>query len=311
MPLMTYAPKRFSTTREIIIGRAIEIIEAYAEQGYDLTLRQLYYQFVSRNWLPDSWADEETGSTNNERSYKKLGTIISDARRAGRIDWNAIVDRTRNIHNPPIWKSPAALVSACAARFDVDWWQRQRYRPEVWVEKDALLGVIEVACGPFHCPYFSCRGYTSDSEMWSAAQRLVAWHSKNQTPVVIHLGDHDPSGIDMSRDIREKLSLFAGRKIEVKRIALNMEQVREHNPPPNPAKISDSRYRKYEKEHGDESWELDALNPDILSGLIEAAVAELIDEDEWRSSLDQRDRGRVLLSRVADEWDRITASLDA
>lgn len=298
MPKTCYTPKRFNTEHREIIDHANEVIEEYRRQGYDLTLRQLYYQFVSRDWL-----------RNTQQNYKRLGGIISDARRAGLIDWEAIVDRTRNVRTPSHWASPASIVRTCADQFDVDWWANQAYRPEVWVEKDALVGVLETACEPWHVPYFSCRGYTSDSEVWSAAQRLRAWARRGQTPVVIHLGDHDPSGIDMSRDIADRLRLFGQGSIDVRRVALTMEQIEEVNPPPNPAKETDSRFTAYQEEYGDQSWELDALNPTYIGGLIADTLGELIDQAAWDEATERRDEGRRLLGEVATRWDRLTRNL--
>jgi hypothetical protein len=311
MPTICYTAKTFNDEHARIIEQANRIIRSYAQQGYDLTLRQLYYQFVSRDWFPASWASAETGSTNNERSYKKLGSIISDARRAGLIDWDAIVDRTRNVRIPPMWADPSHIVRACAGQFSVDWWADQGYRPEVWVEKDALLGVIEVACEPWHCPYFSCRGYTSDSEVWSAARRLAGHLDNGQTPIVFHLGDHDPSGIDMSRDIFDRVRLFADAacEIEVKRIALTMGQVEEVGPPPNPAKTTDSRYKGYQEEYGKESWELDALNPEYLTALIAAEMSNIVDNDAWAESNRRQNEGRRLLGEVSKQWPTLTEGL--
>lgn len=311
MPRICYVEKTFNAQHRDIINRANQIITTYSAQGYDLTLRQLYYQFVSRDWFPPAWADETTGSTNNERSYKKLGSILSDARRAGLIDWNAIVDRTRNVQLPSAWSGPDAIVSACADQFAVDWWENQPYRPEVWVEKDALLGVIEVACEPWHCPYFSCRGYTSDSEIWSAARRLAGHFKRGQTPIVFHLGDHDPSGIDMSRDILDRVRMFADvdGEIEVRRIALNMPQVEELNPPPNPAKSTDSRYTGYRDLYGDESWELDALNPEYITDLIAVEMRGIVEDGEWSMAEERQEEGRRLLQEVSANWSKLTKKL--
>jgi hypothetical protein len=213
------------------------------------------------------------------------------------------------VERPAFWDSPADMVDTCAKQFDVDWWERQKVRPEVWVEKDALIGVIEVACRQWHCPYVSCRGYTSDSMIWSSARRLRHVIQGKQKPLVIHLGDHDPSGIDMSRDIKERLELFAEGRVEVKRIALNMDQIEQYNPPPNPAKTTDSRYESYSEEHGDESWELDALEPHVLTQLIDGTISEIIDEDEWKASEEERDEGRRKLAAIATDWDKITKKM--
>lgn len=298
MAKICYEPKSFNSEHRLVITRANQVIDAYAAQGYDLTLRQLYYQFVSRNWL-----------ANKDQSYKRLGTIVSDARRAGLIDWDRIVDRTRFIRRTPHWDGPEDIVASCAAQYDVDWWKDQKYRPEVWVEKDALIGVLQVACEPWRCPYFSCRGYTSDSELWSSAQRLKGIVENGQTPIIYHLGDHDPSGIDMSRDIFERLSLFAGSEIRVKRIALTMHQINEVNPPPNPAKTTDARYEKYRDEYGEESWELDALNPDYISNLIATEMKEIVSSKPWEESKKDQAEGRRLLGLVAGKWKKITAKL--
>lgn len=309
MPKICYTAKRFKGFHVDIIDHANVILADYRRQGYDMTLRQLYYQFVSRDLFPDSWRDKENGSTNNQASYKKLGDIISQARRAGEIDWDYLIDITRHVRSPTFWDSPKSIVSACASQFDVDWWNNQEYRPQVWVEKDALVGVLEVACSDWHCPYFSCRGYTSDSEIWKSARAFKEVHRKGQTPIVFHLGDHDPSGIDMTRDIQERLSLFSGLKVEVKRLALNRDQVDQYSPPPNPAKSTDTRYRKYEEDHGDESWELDALSPTVISGLIADEMNAIIDTSEWEKRIEERDESRRKLVEVANNWESLTSSL--
>jgi hypothetical protein len=312
MPMIEYTPKRFNAQHVDIIRQANEIITRFAGQGYDLTLRQLYYQFVAGDLFPESWQNPTTGSTNNVQSYKKLGTIISDARRAGLIDWDTIVDRTRIMRTQNAWAGPESIVRACANQFNTDLWAGQPTRVQVWVEKDALIGVLEVACGPWHCSYMSCRGYTSDSTIWAAARAMMGVVRSGQNVLILHLGDHDPSGIDMSRDIRDRLELFAGRQagsIEVKRIALNMDQVEQYGPPPNPAKETDSRYAGYQELYGDESWELDALNPDTITELIAVEMRAVIDQAAWDEAVAERDEGRRLLGAVADRWETLTQGL--
>ena len=288
-----YTAKKFGKTALAVIDHANHIISEYASQGYDLTLRQLYYQFVSRDLI-----------ANNDKEYKRLGNIISDARRAGLVDWDSIVDRTRYLRKSPAWESPQEIVAACAEQFDIDWWASQSIRPEVWIEKDALIGVLEVACRQWHIPYFSCRGYVSDSEIWAAAQRMAKWIDQGQHPIVLHLGDHDPSGIDMSRDIADRLNLFARNEIDVRRIALTMPQIDEYQPPPNPAKITDARFQSYQETYGDESWELDALNPETIANLITDNVQPLIDRKAWTAADKKRTTGRGQLQQISQLWDK-------
>jgi len=319
MPKICYQSKDFNDVWLDVIDKANDLIDQYAAQGFDLTLRQLYYQFVAHDLFPDDrcysmnesgkWVKDPGGTKNAEPNYDWLGVIISDARRAGLIDWEAIVDRTRFIRNPSAWDSPAHLVGACADWYDVDRWKGQPFHVEVWVEKDALIGVIEAACDPWKCPYFSCRGYTSDSEIWSSAQRMKEIHDEQDKRIVIfHLGDHDPSGVDMTRDIQERLCMFSEldeEQLDVRRIALTMKQVKAVNPPPNPAKITDSRAKEYIKTYGAKSWELDALDPTYLSALIAKEMKKLIDAGEWARAEERRDRGReylgVVSGRMEDE----------
>jgi hypothetical protein len=300
MPRIAYIQKRFNAKSAARIQQANAIITEYQEQGFDLTLRQLYYQFVSRDLLP-----------NTEKSYDSLGALISDARLAGLIDWNVIHDRTRNLKENAHWDGPDSIVEACASQFRVDLWENQTYRPECWIEKDALVGVIEGVCRKLDVPYFSCRGYTSQSEMWRAGRRMKQYISGGQTPIVIHLGDHDPSGIDMSRDIQERLSMFAEDEIAFRRIALNMDQVREYEPPPNPAKVTDARFESYARNYGDESWELDALEPKVLSALVQKEVTGLIATKAWKAAAERQEEAREQLTKVSDNWDTVIERLAA
>lgn len=334
MPLICYQPKKFDPSTLAVIAQANEILDDYAAQGYDLTLRQLYYQFVARGII-----------ANQDKEYKRLGSIVNDARLAGQIDWSRITDRTRNLRQNSHWGSPQDIVQACANQYQIDKWKEQDNYVEVWVEKDALVGVLQVACEPLDVPYFSCRGYTSQSEVWGASQRLLSRIRDGKRVHIIHLGDHDPSGIDMSRDIMDRLTLFlthhgirdvvkdnpkqkdetaleyearvtplmheswkCTEPVIVNRIALNMNQVEQYNPPPNPAKMSDSRATGYVDKFGGESWELDALEPAVITGLIQDAVFELRDLDTWEESQRVEDEHKQDLKVVAGEWD---AAVDA
>lgn len=273
-----------------IIAKAEEICNDYMADGYTLTLRQLYYQFVARGLIE-----------NNIQSYKKIGSIVNDARLAGYLDWSAIEDRTRNLESLATWDSPASIVDACADQFKHDLWNSQPTRVEIWVEKEALIGVIERVATRYRVPYFACRGYTSQSEVYSAGKRFAGYDSHGQNVVVLHLGDHDPSGIDMTRDNDTRLELFGnGASIEVKRLALNHDQVLRYNPPPNPAKLTDSRASSYIKKFGDKSWELDALEPRVIDELISSNIEMEIDFDTWESAKNEEKLAKVRLKAAAN-----------
>lgn len=292
MPKICYVDKHFSADTMAIINRANAIIADYSRDGFDLTLRQLYYQFVAKALIP-----------NKDTEYKRLGSIINDARLTGLIDWNAITDRTRYVRRNSHWESPGDVIHTAADQYKIDKWADQTNRVEVWIEKDALVGVISSVCCDLDVPYFSCRGYTSASEMWVAAQRMLGYLDANQAPIIIHLGDHDPSGKDMTRDIRDRMDLFVGKdEVTINRIALNMDQIEEYDPPPNPAKITDSRAGRYMAEFGSESWELDALEPRMLSALVRQHVIALRDEEVWDSYASRESHDKESLNKAAEHW---------
>lgn len=294
-----YIDKNFHSKTLTVIEQANEILNDYAGQGYALTLRQLYYQFVSRDLIE-----------NSQRSYKRLGSIINDGRLAGLIDWDHIEDRTRNHKSNPHWTEPSDIIKSSAEQYHINLWNEQEYYVELWIEKDALIGIIEPTCKEWDIIYMSCRGYSSQSEMWRASRRLQREEDHYKKSVIIQLSDHDPSGIDMSRDIEDRMNMF-GVFPEVRRIALNMDQIEEYNPPPNPAKLSDSRAESYVEKFGYQSWELDALEPRVLNGLIEESIAEFVDLEKFKEMEKLQERQRTDLIKVSNKWDSIVESLNS
>lgn len=290
-----------SSDSETLVRLAERIIDKYHSDGYVLTLRQLYYQFVARDWIP-----------NTIRSYKNLGNVISKARLAGLLPWDAIEDRNREFK--AYWTEEDELVPIKELpdwiRFDR--WARQPYYVEVWVEKEALGNVINRACEPYFVPHMACKGYLSQSEAWRAGRRFRHALDRGQTPLMIHLGDHDPSGLDMTRDNEERLSLFAETfdGVEVRRIALNRDQIDEYAPPPNPTKITDSRAAEYIARHGRTSWELDALEPQVIHDLVSAEIRGVIDFDRWEETEAEEAETKGRLEQVADRWDEISEFLE-
>lgn len=283
----------------IALGRAKGIIKEYRTAGIMLTLRQLYYQFVARGYIE-----------NSEKSYKRLGKIVARGRQAGRLDWEAIEDRGRQ----PVEWSQFPSMEACLERamrgFRLERLKGQNTYVELWVEKDALASVLEPIAARYHVTLMANRGYSSASAMRASAERIRkcvnAYGSKDA--VILYIGDHDPSGRDMIRDIRERGDLFLNggqlmdwssepgkgvpekwedarkRKpnipFSVEALALTMDQIEEYDPPPNPTKLRDSRAEAYVQEFGYESWEVDALPPTVLREIIEEALDRHLDVDK-------------------------------
>lgn len=286
-----FVPHKFSTSSLEVIERANVILEEYRSHNLVLTLRQLFYQFVSRAMLP-----------NKQTEYKRLGSIISDARLAGLVDWAMMEDRTRFVREEASWSDPADIIGAIAQQYKEDLWASQNYRCEVWIEKDALVGVIESACNDLRVPYFACRGYASQSSQYEAGKRFRKHRRNGQKVVVFHFGDHDPSGIDMTRDNDTRVEMFTEGNVRFDRLALNMPQVDEFNPPPNPAKETDSRFDDYARRFGNTSWELDALEPTVIDRLIRDNVNGLINQRVWAAAVDQENENKQLIEAASDRW---------
>lgn len=277
---------------KVKVVQANDIIDEYLEADLRLTLRQLYYQFVSRDLIP-----------NNERSYKNLGTIISKARLAGLLDWDAIEDRGRQPDIPSEWDDIRGLVDSALRSYRLPRWEGQPYYAELWVEKEALAGVLEPMASKYHVTLMVNKGYSSQSAMYESANRIMDRSEDAEHVFIYYLGDHDPSGEDMVRDIRDRLNMFTFDRLSlhVKKIAITTEQVEEHNPPPNPTKLTDSRAQAYIERHGHECWEVDALEPALLQRIIAEAFDEIIDTDLMDDIKEREENDKVALRDAAED----------
>ncbi len=268
------------------------ILDEYRTQGFRLSLRQLYYQLVARDYIP-----------NTQRSYKNVGNLVSNARQAGLIDWLMIEDRNRETNIPAHWDNPAQIVEAAARSFRIDKWENQEYHIEVMVEKDALSGVLEPVCRQLDIGITANKGYSSSSTMYEIGKRLKDFRRDGKTICILYLGDHDPSGIDMTRDVEERLGMYSRLyDIEVVRLALNWEQIELWQPPENPAKETDARYAAYVEKYGESSWELDAVEPAQLAELVRDAVLDRRDELAWKEAEDSEDGMREKLREFVDQY---------
>ena len=246
-----------------------QIIVTYQQQGYRLTLRQLYYQLVSRDIIP-----------NNVKEYAKLSNLLKEGRMAGIVDWDAIEDRLRKPDKPAAWDSIEDIIDACTRQFRYDRMKNQDNYIEVWVEKDALSGVLKRVTEKYGIPIVVNRGYSSVTAMFDAHERFERAYTLNKQHVqVIYVGDFDPSGQDMIRDIRDRIAEFGGSyDYEIIPIALTWNQIETYTPPPNPAKLTDPRANEYIAKYGSTSWEVDAIRPEVLHQIVEDAIKENIDQ---------------------------------
>jgi len=262
------------------------IIYEYAKQGYRLTLRQLYYQLVSRDIIP-----------NKVTEYSKLSSLLVKGRMAGVVDWDAIEDRLRVPHIPYWVKDTDDAIRDTINTYRLDRQDNQEVYIELWVEKDALSGVLKRITEYYHINLMVNRGYSSCTAMHDAYKRLERQYQMDKDLYILYLGDHDPSGLDMIRDITDRLEEF-GIYPQIIQIGLTKEQIKKYNPPPNPAKITDPRAGKYIAKHGNTSWEVDALTPEVLHQLVQESVEALIDTDKFEKMRKQEEKDKEKLRKL-------------
>ena len=343
----TYMKKAFitkiglSSHNLLRLEQANEVVEIYAKQGYKLTLRQLYYQLVIQNIIP-----------NKDTEYAKLSQLITKGRMAGVVDWDAIEDRIRQPRHTYSVESVEDAISDAEKHYRLDRMAGQANYIELWVEKDALSSVLSRKTNHYHIRLMVNRGYSSTSAMYDSHERFFKELLTGKKINLLYLGDHDPSGLDMDRDIFERIFLMLtsnppkkwkeycatlsdkeltalGKKYKkdelvytdnkmdlykavirdrfsVLRIGLTTKQVKQYDPPPNPAKITDPRAKDYIAKHGPTSWEVDALNPTILHSLIDSNILGLIDKAKFDAVIAEENEDKAELLELPEKVEKLS-----
>ena len=340
-----------------LTNHIVKIVENYYDRGYILSLRQLYYQLVARDIIP-----------NHIRVYKKLSLVLDDIRYSGKLDWDALEDRGRVPYLPYWVEDVSDALEDTVDTYRLDRQLHQDTLIEVWTEKDAISSILRKITSKYHVRLSINKGYTSSSAIYKAYKRIAKALVNGQKIKILYLGDHDPSGLDMVRDIKERLIFmltfgdqyrsemkdvwlnhkysiadladhyqapdllyleqekpdlteYRLRKLHrkatecigdlllnfeerlvVEPIALTWEQIQHYNPPPNPAKISDPRATAYINKFGSVSWEVDALDPDVLEELLSDSIESNIDLSEYYKMVGREEEDKKVLKTMRQSY---------
>lgn len=302
--------------KQEVVATAIEIAEEYEGMGLRLTLRQLYYQFVSRGLID-----------NGQKQYKRLGAILTEARYSGAFPIRYIEDRGRTVRGSDCNNNQVSVDSAFSRAAGYvnsipNWvierakWYGQPIHVSVWVEKEALSGVFQPECDRLGVGWFACKGYPSVSSLqsWITQTDRFMEQATAEEAVVLYFGDHDPDGWQIPRSAHQGIEQLRSLNpygpsynLTFVRCALNMDQVQQYNPPPFPAKPTSARYKKYlAEQQTNDAWELDALEPQVLQALIRSHVEDLFDEsihDDNRELVARRqNQVRERMIQGGGEW---------
>lgn len=266
----------------LVLRSAAEIVDGFATL---VTLRQLHYRLVSAELIP-----------NTTSAYKTLSARTAEARRAGWFP--ALMDRTREIHRPAFANDPLSEIEALARTYRRDRTEGQETALYLGVEKNGLLAQLESWFSDLGTPILALGGYSSQTYCEDVIRDVKA---DGREAVLIYGGDFDPSGIDIQRDFDERTrSCFA----EVRRIALNAEQVSEYDLPPQPGKATDSRAGAFVAEHGElVQVELDALPPDVLRELYQGAIERYWDKSAFDAAIEREASERATIERFRHEFE--------
>lgn len=290
----------WETTSNILYTNLSTIVDTYIKKKIKLSNRQLYYRLVGKDLIP-----------NYIEVYKRVCKFLTDLRYGGYIDWDAIEDRGRVPKRKSHWDTVQDLIDTAVSSYRLPRWKDQKYYVELYCEKEAMDSVLRPIADKYHIYFGYNKGYCSASVMYDTAKRVFKQLEKNKIVVLLYLGDHDASGLDMIRDVGDRIKEFlivwkyvklrkkTNKKMaesnvlewiknfSVEHVALTKEQIKKYNPPPNPAKITDPRAKDYISEHGEVSWELDSLEPEVLMELTEDAILNYLDVDKYNAWIKQ------------------------
>lgn len=273
------------------------VINDYKQRGfYPLSLRQIYYQAVARGYIP-----------NSEESYNNMGYLVKRAREAGLWDWDCVEDRNRSLIENTHYRDPQERLLYAAYNYAIDKRATQPIYLECWVEKAALIGVLEPVARKYDVPCFACRGFVSSTANHEAAERFKQ-QAHRRARVIIYAGDYDPCGFSIHESIADRQKMF-GADVELIRIGLTMEQIEQYNPPPAPVKTKDTRAAGFIKERGTSVWELDALDPQIIADLYAKKIEELTDFSLLEKSEQREKQEQNKLFSLHRNWAQIAAML--
>ncbi len=274
--------KRHATKQEMTDRRAA-IVDLILDVA-PATVRQIYYQATVHG------IDEKT-----DAGYEKVMAELKFLREEGEIDWDDIVDHTRSITRWARYSTVEEALRETARTYRRKLWEDSDTYIQIWLEKDALAGLLEDMVYAFDVPLCVARGYPSLSQLHDAAMELDA--NQDRLCWVYHLGDYDPSGQDAARHIEETLCRFAPEtEIIFQRLAVTPEQIAEWNLPTRPNKPTDMRTKNFA---GAASVELDAINPNEFRALVHSAIDQHIDQRKLKVLLAAEESERLLLRELA------------
>src|SRR3989344_3933701 len=267
-----------------------EVSNILVELGIQVTVRQLYYQLVSKQVIE-----------NTINSYKNFDRILTKARKEQLIDDSNIVDTSKPILIPSTWININEFLQDVSNAYRKSVWNTQDNHIEIWLEKDALRSVFQPITDKYDVALVIGKGYQSYTNLKETSHRI----QENKELNICYFGDFDPTGLDIERNISSTL-IELNTKHNIRRIALTKEQIEKYDIPPQPTKVSDTRTAKHKELHGDIAVELDALDPRILTKLIEDTIISFLDINKYNTTKQQEKKEQETIKKLIGDTNGFT-----
>lgn len=281
--------KRHAKTEQLL-NQVSEILFDLSDY-WPLTLRQVYYQLVSRQVIE-----------NRRSQYQKLSGLLARAREEGLISWETIEDRTRVFHNLSGWTDSRTFINSETKYFlngyRRDLLQSQDKYLEIWIEKDALSRIFTQTAGKYTVPVVVCRGFSSASFLNQYTRRAM---STDREPVILYFGDLDPSGIEIPRAIGRGIEKL-GLTVTIKRCALLPDDITRYQLPhdPDALKETDTRAKRYISLYGRYAVELDALHPADLIDRIDSSITQNLNLSEFQREQEKQEKDLENINKIRE-----------
>jgi hypothetical protein len=259
------------------------------EEQHPITLRGLLYQVVSAGWLPST----------DRKPYSRLGRIMTTLREKGAVPFSWIVDNIRSTAKPSSWTGLADFADSVKECYRKDFWAELPDYVHVIVEKDAIAGVLAPTTNEYDVALSPVRGYVSLS---FAHEIASTWNRIDKPIYAFYLGDFDPSGFDLERDLKEKLTRYCTRSFQWQRLGVNLEDFDTFNLIRLEPKKKDKRYKRFVAEHGESCAELDAIPATVLRERVEQAITAHIDLWKWERLQETERLEQDTIRTLAGAW---------
>jgi hypothetical protein len=272
-------------------------IHDIVEERHPITVRGVCYALFVRQ-LIGSMARTNTN---------KISRILTRMREEGDIDWRKIVDDSRRVQHCLGWDDPDEAITDTIENYRRDYWQDQPTIVEVWAEKATVQGVLGPVIREYGLPFRVMKGYGSFTAVKEAAEASRRAQAKGKGFIALYLGDWDPSGLHMSLVDLPKRFYGYGGSGDIRRIAITEQ---DHDCPSFSVhdKTGDTRYDWYLRRHGEQCWELDAINPNDLRSRVEEQIVACLDLPLWERAVAVEQAEINSMQEFFREWQRIQSA---